>query len=132
MKNNPPPKPRNDPPPEIKFRNFWCYQLKPEVELEKSSLPEMKNESDTFLGQIEGLMIRGITSDYQIEVITYHSLKIKPCGCREPPRMVRGKLSRMVTVNALNLIQFDDFVFCQGTYFVRFENIMSDYDFVIH
>ena len=48
-------------PPEIKFRNFWCYQLEPEVELEKSSLPEMKNESDTFLGQIEGLMIRGIT-----------------------------------------------------------------------
>ena len=35
-------------------------------------------------------------------------------------------------LNAFNLIQFDDFVFCQGTYFVRFEKIMSDYDFVIH
>ena len=35
-------------------------------------------------------------------------------------------------LNALNLIQFDHFVFCPRTYFVRFENIMSDYDFVIH
>ena len=36
-------------PPEIKFRNFWCYQLKSEIELEKSSLPEMKNGSDIFV-----------------------------------------------------------------------------------
>ena len=43
-------------------------------------------------------MIRGITSGYQIEAITYDSLKIKLRGCREPPRMVGGKLSRMVTV----------------------------------
>ena len=33
-------------PPEFKFRIFRCYHLKPEVELEKFSLPEMENGND--------------------------------------------------------------------------------------
>ena len=33
-------------PPEFKFRNFWWYQLKPEVELERFSLPEVENGND--------------------------------------------------------------------------------------
>ena len=43
-------------------------------------------------------MIRGTASRYQIKPITCHFLKIQPPGCREPARMVGGKLSRMVTV----------------------------------
>ena len=48
---------------------------------------------------MEGLMIRGITSSYQIKPITCHFFKIQLFGCREPTRKVGDKLSRKVTVN---------------------------------
>lgn len=32
---------RQETPPKIQFRNFWWYSLKPEVEIKKSSPPEI-------------------------------------------------------------------------------------------
>ena len=56
-----------------------------------------------FLCLIEGLMIRGITSSYQIQPITCHFFKIQPPGCREQARKVGNKLSRKVTVKSRTL-----------------------------